>query len=82
MTQAQRPDTGSVAFRIAVDSVGHVTSAELLGSSGDETLDGVFGAMAAQLQVAPPPGTRPPTRVRMTYDCARQPAAVTVLTSP
>jgi TonB family protein len=80
--QAQRPDTGSVDFRIAVDSLGHVTSAELLKSSGDEALDGVFGAMAAQLQVAPASGTRPPTRARMIYDCARQPAAVAVLTQP
>ena len=61
---AQRGDSalakrdGGVEIALDVGGDGLVTRAELTRGSGDATLDGIFGAVAAQLALAPP------TRVR------------------
>lgn len=46
--------TGSAEFAIDVGGDGLVTRAEITHGVGDETLDGLFGAVAAQLLLAPP----------------------------
>ncbi len=49
---AQRPDTGSGAFLVEIDTAGHATRAEVRRSTNDESLDGIFGTVAAQLTFA------------------------------
>ncbi len=49
---AQRPDTGSGAFLVDIDSSGHATRAEVRRSTNDESLDGIFGTVSAQLSFA------------------------------
>ena len=48
---AKKPESGDVRLTIDVDTTGAVTRAELVTSSGDEMLDGLFGTVAAQLKV-------------------------------
>jgi hypothetical protein len=43
--------SGDVRLTITTDTSGAVTQAELVSSSGDEMLDGLFGTVAAQLKV-------------------------------
>jgi TonB family protein len=45
-----KPDSGELRLTITTDTSGAVTQAELVRSSGDATLDGMFGAVAAQLK--------------------------------
>jgi hypothetical protein len=44
---------------VDVDSTGAVQRAEIERGSGDATLDDIFGALAAQLQLQPPSARRP-----------------------
>ena len=46
---------GETDVLVLADSAGAVTSSELRGSSGDARLDGVIGAVAAQLRLDPAP---------------------------
>src|SRR4030095_8068930 len=48
---AKKPESGDARLTITTDTSGAVTRAELVSSSGDEMLDGLFGTVAAQLQV-------------------------------
>lgn len=52
LRKAQRPDSGTARFAVAVDTAGFATRAELQQGTGDETLDGVFGTVSAQLTFA------------------------------
>ena len=48
---AKKSERGDARLTIVTDTSGAVTRAELVSSSGDEVLDGVFGTVAAQLKV-------------------------------
>ena len=75
---ANKAERGDVRLTITTDTSGAVTRAELLSSSGDGMLDGLFGTVTAQLKVdslratTKPLTTRP---VHVGYDCAQNGAA-------
>src|SRR5688572_24859908 len=48
---AKKAESGDVRLTIQTDTSGAVTRAELLSSTGDEMLDGMFGTVAAQLKI-------------------------------
>ena len=77
---AKRPDRGNARLTITTDTSGAVTRAELVSSSGDEMLDGLFGTVAAQLKVDSLRATNKlATRsVRMSFTCADSSAASTL----
>jgi len=75
---AKKPESGDARLTITTDTSGAVTRAELVSSSGDEMLDGLFGTVAAQLQVDSLRATKKPfaTRtVRVGYSCAQNGSA-------
>ena len=78
---AKKSESGDVRITIRTDTTGAVTRAELVSSSGDELLDGLFGTVAAQLKVdslratTAAPGTR---RLRMGFSCAPNAAVATL----
>lgn len=80
--EAQRPDSGSAAFLVEVDSAGVAQRAELKRSSKDEVLDGIFGTVAAQLTFPRDPSARGATRqaVAVDFRCAGDSATVLVVT--
>ena len=70
---AKKSGSGEVRLTLTADTSGAVTRAELIGSSGDELLDGLFGTVAAQLKVDSLRATRKPLanrNVRMGFSCA------------
>jgi TonB family protein len=78
---ARKPERGDVRLTITTDTSGAVTRAELVSSSGDELLDGLFGTVAAQLKIDSLRATKKPlaTRnVRMGFNCAETSAAATL----
>lgn len=78
--KANRADTGTVRFVVSVDTSGLATRARLAQGSGDQLVDEVFGAVAAQLQFAPD-RARPAARrevVAMGYRCAGDSASVVI----
>ena len=77
LRKAQHPDTGSARFLVDVDTAGAAQRAEIVRSSPDELLDGVFGTVAAQLTFAAAPRKRRET-VEIAYRCAGEEAQVTV----
>jgi hypothetical protein len=84
MQARQLPDTGSARLVIDVDSGGVATRAQLVGSAGDELLDGILGTVGAQLRF-PVDSTRRSTRVerlRVTWRCAGDSTAVHVVPVP
>ena len=75
---ANKPPRGDARLTIATDTSGAVTRAELVSSSGDAMLDGLFGTVIAQLKVDSLRATkkRSATRhVHVGYDCAQNGAA-------
>ena len=78
--EAQRPDSGSAAFLVEVDTGGRATRAELRRSSDDDILDGIFGTVAAQLLFPRDSAARRATKEPVTVDfrCAGDSAAVHV----
>lgn len=77
LRKAERPDSGTARFAVAVDTMGFATRADLEVGTGDETLDGVFGTVAAQLTFDRT-GRRRLERVAMHYRCEGDAARVTV----
>ena len=78
---AKKAERGNARLTITIDTSGSVTRAELVSSSGDEMLDGLFGAVTAQLKVDSLRATRKrlTTRpVRVDYDCAQNGAGATL----
>jgi hypothetical protein len=71
---------------MSVVPAGAVTSAQLTTSTGDETLDGLFGTVAAQMKVDPPrdmEGRSEITgRMRMGYSCSPSAAVATIQLVP
>ena len=47
----KKPQSGDARLTLLTDTSGSVTRAELVTSTGDEMLDGLFGTIAAQLKV-------------------------------
>ena len=78
---AKKAESGAARLTITTDTSGAVTRAELVSSSGDEMLDGLFGTVTAQLKVDSLRATKKPlaTRnVRVEYDCAQNGPAATL----
>ena len=78
---ANKPQSGDVRVTVLTDTTGAVTRAELVSSSGDELLDGLFGTVAAQLKVDSLRATTKTSatrRLRMGYSCAPNVAASTL----
>ena len=78
---AKKAERGNARLTITIDTSGSVTRAELVSSSGDEMLDGLFGAVTAQLKVDSLRATRKrlTTRpVRVDYDCGQNGAGATL----
>jgi hypothetical protein len=78
---AKKPESGDIHVTVLTDTSGAVTRAELVSSSGDELLDGLFGTVAAQLKVDSLKATTKTTasrRLRMGYNCAPNAAAATL----
>jgi len=75
---ANKPEHGGARLTIITDTSGAVTRAELVSSSGDAMLDGLFGTVTAQLKVDSLRATKKPSatrHVRVGYDCAQNEAA-------
>ena len=71
--------TGAATIRLTLSSTGSVREARIERPSPDPQMDGIFGALAAQLDL--PPGSAVGddwvTRVRMGYSCAPGAAVAT-----
>ena len=78
---AKKSESGDVRITILTDTTGAVTRAQLVTSSGDDLLDGLFGTVAAQLKVD---SLRAPTNVpaarklRLGYSCSPNATVATV----
>ena len=68
--------------RVAVDSVGNVTSSMLERSTGDAQADGLVGAVTAQLKLAALPPGATEAVVRASYRCAAEGGATATLLHP
>jgi TonB family protein len=82
---SKKADHGDVRLTIVTDTSGAVTRAELVSSSGDEMLDGLFGTVAAQLKVDSLRATTPSAATRklhMAYNCAPNATLATVEVLP
>lgn len=77
----KKSDTGELRLTITTDTAGAATQAELVTSSGDGTLDGLFGTVAAQLKVDSLRATTKPLathQLRMGFSCAPNAAVATL----
>ena len=77
---AGRPG-GEAQIKLTMARSGAVTRAEVTRSSGDEAIDGIFGPLAAQLELTPPPdmrGDEMTVRMGLGYACSGTTAAATV----
>ena len=82
---AKKSESGDVRVTILTDTTGAVTRAELVKSSGDELLDGLFGTVAAQLKVDSLRATTTPVATRkleMGYSCSSTAAVATLQVLP
>jgi len=82
---AKKPESGDARLTILTDTSGAVTRAELVSSTGDEMLDGLFGTVAAQLKVDSLRATTKPTAARtlhVGFSCAPNAAAATLEVLP
>ena len=78
---AKKSESGDVRVTVLTDTTGAVTRAELVSSTGDDLLDGLFGTVAAQLKVDSLKASNTATasrRLRMGYSCAPNAAAATL----
>jgi hypothetical protein len=76
-----KPGRGDVRITIQTDTSGAVVRAELVSSTGDEMLDGLFGMVAAQLRVDSLRATAKPVAERVLragYRCAPDTAVATL----
>ncbi|MEJ7809889.1 MAG: TonB family protein [Gemmatimonadaceae bacterium] len=66
-----RSAAGSANYSVIVDAKGQVTEARMQRTSGDERLDQIFGALAAQLAFPPPePPAATTAGVTIGYSCS------------
>ena len=70
-------DSGSAVARVALDSSGTAVSSEILASSGDERVDGLVGAVTAQLRLDERPA-RGAADVRASWRCSGDAGATLV----
>ena len=78
---ARKPERGDVRLTITADTSGAVTRAELVSSSGDTSLDALFGTIAAQLKVDSLRATTKAVatrRLRIGFSCAPTVAVATL----
>ncbi|HEX5071731.1 MAG TPA: energy transducer TonB [Gemmatimonadaceae bacterium] len=71
---ANKAPRGDARLTITLDTSGAVTRAVLVSSSGDAMLDGLFGAVTAQLKVDSLRATKKSSttgHVRVGYDCTQ-----------
>ena len=68
---------GETRVVVALDADGRATSSELTGTTGDGRVDGLVGAVAAQLRLDPPPGAR--AELHAGYRCADDGGVATTL---
>ena len=76
----KKPQSGDARLTLLTDTSGSVTRAELVTSSGDEMLDGLFGMVAAQLKVDSLRATSKPVerKLHVGFSCSDS-AAVSTL---
>lgn len=82
---AKKPESGDVRITILTDTSGAVTRAELVKSSGDDLLDGLFGTVAAQLKVDSLRATTKPVATRtlaMGFSCSTTASVATFQVLP
>jgi len=82
---SKKAEQGDARLTIVTDTSGAVTRAELVSSSGDEMLDGLFGTVAAQLKVDSLRATTKSAATRklhMAYNCAPNATLATVEVLP
>ena len=72
----------TVPVTVALDSAGNATSAELARSTGDARVDGIVGAVAAQLRLDPPPAGAARATVRAGYRCDEHGGVAATLERP
>ncbi|HEU4629682.1 MAG TPA: hypothetical protein VFS08_08040 [Gemmatimonadaceae bacterium] len=60
---------GETQVTVALDDAGLATGAELAATSGDARIDGIIGAVAAQLRLPPRPAGVHAALLRATYRC-------------
>ena len=73
--------TGEARILVELDRSGAVHKAQVTRSSGDESMDDIFGALIARLQVDPPTGMsgdRGEHPIYIGYSCAPENNAITL----
>jgi hypothetical protein len=82
---AKKAESGDIRITIQTDTSGAVTRAELMSTTGDDLLDGLFGTVAAQLKVDSLRATAKPVetrRLQMGFSCAPNTAIATFQVLP
>ena len=75
----RRPESGDARLSVDLDASGTVMRSRVTASTGDERVDDMFGAVAAQMKFeAPPDGTPKTGRMRMGYSCSPTATTVTI----
>jgi TonB family protein len=82
---AKKSESGEARLTILTDTSGAVTRAELVSSSGDDVLDGLFGTVAAQLKADSLRATTKSIatrKLRVAFSCAPDAGAATLEVLP
>ena len=82
---AKKAESGDASLTILTDTSGAVTRAELVKSTGDDMLDGLFGTVAAQLKVDSLRATANPIATRtlhLGFSCSSTAAVATLEVLP
>ena len=75
----RRPESGEARLSIDLDATGAVSRSRVTASTGDERVDNMFGAVAAQMMFEAPPDGKPTMgRMRMGYSCSPTATTVTI----
>ena len=72
---------GETRVTLALDSAGLATEAELTASSGDARIDGIIGAVAAQLKLEPRAAGAHAATLHAAYSCGDDGAVTATLAS-
>ena len=81
----KKSESGEARLTITTDTSGAVTRAELVRSSGDELIDGMFGTVTAQLKIDSLRATTKHTAtrtLRVGFSCAPDAAVATLQVLP
>ena len=82
---ANKSASGEARLTIITDTTGAVTRAELVRSTGDEIIDGMFGTVSAQLKIDSLRATTKPSatrNLRLGFSCASDAAVATLQVLP